>query len=505
MSGRSVSLILGAVLAAAVWPSSSATAGIKAGFAERDITPEIGMEQPGGYHKSFHRSVHDPCKVRAVVFDDGQQRVAIVGVDTLIVPADLVRRCRQAVQEKCGLPGQALMIAASHSHSSGPLGMVQPGEFDHASPLVQKLAYEQSSAADPKYLAQVQSAVVEAVCAADAQRAEVVCGFGRGHEDQVAFNRRFRMRNGLSHTHPGQGNPEILEVAGPTDPEVGVIGVWDKQDKLIGCVVNYTCHATTSPGGASANYIYYLEQVIRGALGDDAVVVFTAGASGDVTQVDNLSPYKLRSGEQSARFVGGRIGAEAVKVLLSVERTDRATTAACSKMLEIPRRKPRPEKVQQALALVSDPPEKADSTELTFAKETLLLDAKLQEEPVAQVEVQAIQVGPAVLVSNPAEYFCQYGLDIKAGSSFPLTWAVSLANGCVGYVPTEEALGERGGGYETRLTSYSNLIPSAGRTIADEGIALTKRLTPDKLPTPEPHAQFRGNGWGYGNVPPEVD
>jgi hypothetical protein len=313
------------------------------------------------------------------------------------------------------------------------------------------------------------------------------------------------MRNGLSFTHPGQGNPDIVEVAGPIDPEVGVVGVWTPDGALVGCIVNYACHATTSPGGISANYIYYLEQVVRGAMGEDVIVVFTAGACGDVTQVDNLSPYQRQPAERSAQFVGGRIGAEVVKVLLSVERTSDFPVRACAKSLQIERRAPRAERVEEALALVQNPPQDVDRTKLTFAKEIVMLTAILDQEPVADVEVQAIQLGPAVFVANPAEYFCQLGLDIKQGSRFPLTYPVEMANGCVGYVPTEEALGPHGGGYETRLTSYSNLIPSAGRTIAQQCIKLTEQLEPTAVPTRPAHPPFRGSGWSYGNVPPERD
>jgi hypothetical protein len=477
---------------------------LKVGFAERNITPEIGMEQPGGYGKAFHRKIHDPCKVRAVVFDDGKSRVALVGIDALIIRRPTVLAARKAIHQQCGIAPEAILIGASHSHSSGPTGMILPGEYDHASPLVRSLAYEKSSCADAGYLARVEKEIVAAVCQADRGRVEARCGVGFGLEDKVAFNRRFRMKNGLSYTHPGQGNPDIVEPAGPTDPQVGVLGAWDQPGKLLGCVVNFACHATTSPDGASANYIYYLEQTIRGALGPEAIVVFLPGPCGDITQVDNRSPYAQPSGERWARLVGGRVGAEAVKVLLSIEPGPLVPVAARTKVLHLKHRVPSPERVRRCLELVQKSPKEVGDTEWTFAKEIVLLDALLAKKPVAEVEVQAIEVGPAVFLANPAEFFCQFGLDLKAKSPFKFTFPVELANDCVGYVPTEDALGKGGGGYETRLTSYSNLEVTAGRQIVAACLELAGQLTPGPTPTPPPALPPRGP-WSYGNVPPELE
>jgi neutral ceramidase len=485
-------------------PQLTAQAGAPtAGCAERDVTPQVGMEQPGGYGKVYHKTVHDACKVRAAVLDDGAGRVALVGVDALMVPRRTVLAAREAIQKRCGILPAAIMIGASHSHSSGPTGMVQPGEFEHASQLARQLAYEKSSAADAGYLRKVEAGIVDAVCAADAKRGPGRVGFGAGVEDKAAFNRRFLMQNGLTVTHPGKGNPDVVKAAGPIDPAVTVLGCWDARNNLAGCVVNYACHATTSPGGISANWIYYLEQTIRGSFGPGVVVVFLAGFCGDVTQVDNLDPHVNPTAENWARIVGGRVGAEAVKVLLSMWPDRSLKLAHAQKLLRIDRRIPDRGRVKRCLEIARQDPKAAGATDWTFAKEIVLLDALIARERQVEVELQAIQAGPAVFLAAPGEMFCQLGLDLRARSRFPFTVPVELANGCAGYVPTAEAFGPHGGGYETRLTSYSNLEVAAGAKMVDALSTLAAGFVPAPVPEP-PNAPPAREAWSYGNVPPEL-
>ena len=474
---------------------------IQAGFAERDITPGIGMERPGGYAKAFHTRFHDPCKVRAAVFENEARKVAIVAVDALFVPRTIVLNARAEIEKLTRIPGASVMIAATHSHSSGPVGMVQPGQFDTASEELRRLAYDESTLADAGYLLRITHEIVQAVRSADAARVPAQLGFGSGHEDKAAFNRRMRMKNGQTWTMPGAMNPDIVDYAGPIDPQVGVIGAWNSSGQLIGTIVNFACHATTNPGGISANWIYYLERTLQGALQTRAPVVFLAGACGDIGQVDSLSPYEYRTGEAWAEFIGGRVGAEAVKALLSAPRGTNVPLDTRRKIWPIKRRQPSAESIAQARAIIARGKRPPDLSDWLFARETLMLTHLLAVEPAVEIEVQAVQIGPAVCISNPAEYFVTNGLEIKKRSRFPLTFVVELANGGVGYVPTEEAFRASGGGYETRLTFYSNLEISAGRQIAEAGIALASEMTPGPIPE-FPKIKTPGQPWPYGNVPP---
>lgn len=479
----------------------------KAGFAERDITPDIGMEEPGDFGKVYHKKFHDACKVRAVVFDDGKKRVAMVGIDLIFITRNLVLEARAEIEKRCGIPAGAIMIGASHSHSSGPMGNGEPGDFDKASALVKDLVKNKSITSDPGYLQTLKKQIVEAVVLANANRVDAKLAVGSGYEDKVSFNRRFTMKNGRTYTHPGVANPDIVDYAGPIDPEVGTVGVWDMKGKLMGTVVNFACHGTTNPGGISANWVGAMERTVRNATSNAALpVVFLQGACGDITQVDNMTKFRNPAAEDWNELVGGRVGAEAFKTLLLIKQSAGSDLPidVLQKTFEISRRVPSVEKVKHALELVKLGPEKAGEVEWTFAKEILILDAILKIHPRAEVEVQAIQIGPILFASNPSEYFTQFGLDIKKASKFPFTFVVELANGYVGYVPTEEAFGANGGGYETRMTSESNLEVSAGRQFANAAIELSNQFTPGKIPMPPPAVRARG-AWTYGNLPPEVD
>lgn len=476
----------------------------RAGFADREVVPDLGMEVPGGYGKAFGRVVNDPPKVRAAVFDDGKKRVAIVGLDALAIRRETAVEARKRITARTGIPADCILLGASHSHTSGPTCMVLPGEYDHASPYVQELAYQKSSMADAKYLERFVAGIADAVEAADKARGECLLSFGVGKEDKVSFNRRQRMKNGLTFSHARPGNPEIIGYAGPIDPDVGVIGAWSKDGKPLGVVVNFACHATTGPGAFSANWIYYLEKTIRGGLGANVPVVFLQGACGDITQVDNLDPFAPRAGDYYGQLIGGSVGAEALKVLYRADRGPGPFTVdAMVKTWRIPRRIPDPARVQRCLEATQKHPKEVGSTEWVFAKEIVLLDALLAKERDAEVEVQALQVGPVVCFTTPAEYFVEFGLEFKKRSNFTISFPVELANGCVGYVPTEEAFSQHGGGYETRLTSYSNLEVSAGRQMLEAGLALAKQLTPSPLPE-RPKAPPFQEPWSYGSVPPEV-
>ncbi len=451
-------LLAGHVLNAGAQEAAGDAPPLQVGFARADITPPVGSQIPGGFNKNISTGVRDPLWVEAAVFVNGSTALAVVGVDTLMVPDDVVAEARREAERLSGIPAAHILIAASHTHSGGPA--------------VDCLGSER----DPAYCRTLAQQVARAVAEARRNAVPARVGAGLGHEDSVSFNRRFRMKDGSVRTHPGRMNPDIVEPEGPMDPDVAVIAVESAQGELLGCIVNHALHATVVGGTEfSPDWPGYMRQTIRGGVGRDIGVVFLNGACGDVTQVDNRNPRAPEFGEAWGRRIGTILGAEALKVLARMEYSADAPLAVAVETLRLPIRDLGGSD-EELVARETPASGLGASQHETYLREAAMVRAMKAVSTTVPVEVQAIRIGSAAIVTNPAEFFCALGLAIKAESPWQPTLVAELANGYVGYVPTAEAFA---GGYEVRTARSSFLDPVAGEEIVAASHRVLRRLNTD--------------------------
>jgi hypothetical protein len=437
---------------------------LQVGFGVADITPDAGMQMPGGFFKRNGKGVLDKCLAVACVAHDGERTVALVGIDTLFITRDIVDAARRGIAKETKVPGENVLVGANHTHSGGPITSCLGCD------------------SDPAYEARVEKGIVAAVRSAWTSLHAAEVGLGTGKEDGISFNRRFLMRDGREITHPGTpGTPhhaDIVTPAGPIDPDVGVFAARTPgpDGKVTGIVVNFACHSTVVGGDKfSPDYAGYLRQHLQGHFGAGVPVVFLLGPCGDVTQVDNLSAHH-QFGPDYADMMGLKLAGEAARVIRRMTWLKEAAVGAASQTALVSiRPEPDAERERPPFGLGSDN-SKEQRIEAVYAEERRLVAEERRKTPRIAAEVQAIRIGPLGVVSNGAEYFCEYGLRIKRASRHPFTWVASLANEWIGYVPTAQAF--VGGGYEPRTARSSKLAIDAGQRILETSLTALRRVLP---------------------------
>ena len=432
---------------------------LKAGFGAVDITPDIGVSIPGGFRPNPSKGVRDPLYAVACVVSDGSLPVALVGIDSLFIGKNAVKAARERIEKTTKIAGANVLVAASHTHSGGPA--------------VSCLGTE----GDPAYEEKVANGIAKAV--EDAWAAMQTCevGIGLGKEDTISFNRRFLMKDGREITHPGKPgtkyHDQIVRVAGPIDPDVGVLAVRTIAPKnavpaVLGVVVNFACHCTVVGGNQfSADYVGYLRKNLKAAYGEKTEIVFLNGACGDLTQVDNQSTAR-EFGPEHAAMMGSKLAAEAVRTINRMAWLKTLSNSAATETVPVKiRAEPDPLAEKPAFGLGSGPDD-------VYAIERKLVAEERAKTPEIPCEVQGLRIGPLGIATNGAEYFVEYGLRIKQASPHKYTWFVELANEYIGYVPTAQAF--VGGGYEPRTARSSKLAPEGGQRLVEGAVKALNRV-----------------------------
>ena len=455
---------------------------IQAGFFECDITPPLGADRPCAFSRTLIKKFSDPLKIRALALSDGTTKVALIGSDNIGCGGTFLRRLKEA------LPGIEVIHSASHTHYGGNLRDKFPG-IDEADAVVRRIVLEESVAHDANYYEFCLRQAVTAVTFAFENLQDVDFSFGSGRVENLIFNRRIRMKDGSVKTHAGKGNPDSLGYAGPVDDQLGVMGVWKKgTDELLGFVLNFSCHACINLEGATADFPGVAIDTVRAVYGAKTGAVYTNGASGDVTQIDNMS-LKKDVGKPIAIKLGRVVGAEAVKILATADRGPINTLKVLREVYHYKRRPSDPEEVAVAWNKIQV---FEVSNDYKIAKSLVMGSIARKASPDPKTDLAVLQIGPLVIGSTPNEMFAQYALDFKAQSKFPFTWFSQLSTGG-SYIPDRAAFDPSKGGYEASTAKFA---PETGTEITEVISRLSQQLTPEAVPPPETVPPQK-TAWGY--------
>ena len=287
-----------------------------------------------------------------------------------------------------------------------------------------------------------------------------------GHEDSLAFNRRYFMKDGSVVWNPRKLDPNILRPAGPTDPAVGVAYVDTPEGAPIVAYVNYALHQDTTGGlQFSADYSYMLGKVLREAKGKRLITIFTIGCAGNVNHLD-VSRTDPQSGYSEASRIGAVLAAAALKAIQHAPVLDVPFIRLSSQSVKLPTPEITTKEAEwaRATAATSGKPDAAPFLDLVRAGRDM--DILALHGGLLDAEVQAIACGDQLaFVGMPGEIFVELGLTLKQDSPFANTIIVELANGALGYIPNSKAYQE--GGYEVVA---SHCAPGGGEMLMSSAL-----------------------------------
>lgn len=390
--------------------------GLAAGFAAREITPPGPVAQSGFVARtSSSEGVHDPLYARAALFADGGERAALLVLDLIGVDAELTGAIRKAASAASGVPARNVAVLATHTHGAPAcLRRSQLGEVDLG------------------YLEQVVAGAAGAVAEAAARLEPCAVRFARGHQGEVARNRR---------------DPE-----GATDPTVDVLR-FDAGDRCLGLLVSYACHPVVLGADnllITRDYPGYVVDALEAAY-PGAVALFATGCAGQLNTGHRAHDSWSRAAAPRRTFAE----AERVGGLIADAAIGAARQAGAGPPLPPGPLRVASERVR--VPLLPDPaPSAAWAAELAAGnappERRAVLGAYLrwaearEGAPAAfETELQALGLCGRALAIYPGEVFVEYGLRLKQHFPGRVT-ALAYGNDAPGYLPTHAAHAE--GGYE---------------------------------------------------------
>jgi len=443
---------------------------LKIGFASRDFTPQRPAMIQGQMHVRVGRSARDPLTLTAMAVDGGESRsrAIIVSFDLAMVSDQLVRMVRHRLaRDLPDAPSDGIILAATHTHESlvfednwypWPGGdVMSPGEC----------------------LELIAARAVEAAAEAWSSREAAHINRAFGHA-VVAHNRRAVYADGSALMYGKTDRPDFAWIEGGADHGLDMVFVWRNGGDLAGLVLVVPCPSQVDEhiSEFSADFWHEIRLELRRRLGGTLNVVGLCGAAGDqsphfLLQAREEAEMRRRRGTSERQEIAQR-AADAVERALVCTQPLEADVPLAHLSRRVSLTAMRTTRAQRDWAQMEYERWLGGGGEKTSwwptrQREVVEAFDSGRAMPPVEVELHALRLGDAVVVTNPFEMFIDYGRRIKARSPAAQTMVVQIAAGRGLYLPTERAV--RGGHYSA-IPSVCLVGPEGGAQLVDQTLSM---------------------------------
>ena len=452
------------------------------GWGSGRITPEGCVVIAGQAPFRPADAVHDNVCATAMVLQSGGTRVIWVSCDMCHPTAHLVETAAAMLKaEISGFREDEFILNTTHATANFWLtdreflmsGYRMP--YDRIEPIEKTRKYVCRG---------IVTAVREALenmeeCRAEVTSADILTGFCR----------RVLYKDGSAQMYGDVHRADFWRMEYPDGgPSQFICFRRCADDKLTGIFADVPCpsQADESSVYITSDYWGIVRQRIRAAYGADVHVLAACRAAGELSPHRMLlTPDRDRAdewGPQAAERLGnlvaeGIIRAEKdVKLMIPAD----AVVRMQNKWVDFPVRQTNAAEYAEALAYFAD----RDNFDENGIEKDWMAKAKYshvkflwEEKPMTyRAKISAVRLGDLILYTAPAELFAEYAARILVRFRDKAVFDVQLAQDCMGYLPTKEAIEH--GGYSALI--FNNVTDDrGGELLVEETTELITALCTD--------------------------
>ncbi len=434
---------------------------LRVGAARVDITPAADPARPptGKY-------AHEHLYVRAIVLDNGITRAALISTDQGGLSEPIWAEASKQISAELKCPVENILMSATHTHSSSmPAPPEKPGDPPH--PFLPPVEFMVKN-------------MMSAVRQAKGRLQPAQIGYGTGlaylNVNRDAINPT---------THLWTQAPNLVA---PSDKTVAVLKFETLAGQPIAVYVNYAMHPINAylVQFVSADFAGAMSRYVEQAYGDNVVVAFTQGASGDQAPLYMRASTNALASESGVAITGNVLTREPVEAGLRDQIVaPKPLDAQVQDKLERWMESEGQVLGEEVIRVMTDTAQTYHDVRIWGGQNTVTCPGRnrtdkgregmtasyVDGDPV-DIRLGVLGVGNVALTSVDAEIYTMISQRMKRQSPMTNTVMVTLANGRAnsGYIPDDESFSHN----SFQVLSSHLKIGCAETSIAD---GLTKLVT----------------------------